>query len=184
MTRWVPTKREEKYGVGELRAPPALAPGLPQLPGARGGRGPASLLRPPRAARVGCRVAAAAGKGRPRPPRASPAPLPNLGLPVGGRCPPRAEAHAAPRPSRARRAGRDTRDAGQLVSLSGGVPSDTHPPGGHPGGPQPVDPILPTAGKFCWAGKNAGSLFSRRFLPFGWSCAQDPGLRVDTCKLQ
>lgn len=52
MTRWVPTKREEKYGVGERRADPA---------------GPSPPL--PRRRDAACAVAAAAGKRRLRPAR-------------------------------------------------------------------------------------------------------------------
>lgn len=83
MTRWVPTKREEKYGVGEP-CPARRAWGGPGG-GARAGA-PGSLLPAARAARAGCGVAAAvAGTSRLRPARES------------GRAPSAGTAHSRPR---------------------------------------------------------------------------------------
>lgn len=63
MTRWVPTKREEKYGVGELRAPHS-APGLPDLPAARAPEGRRG--RAGRGGRADAREPVAAGPARVR----------------------------------------------------------------------------------------------------------------------
>lgn len=74
MTRWVPTKREEKYGVGEQRCRRASRP----KPGLRRGGCAGSLLLPPRAAdgpgrgasaRAAARRAVSSAPRRPAPPQ-------------------------------------------------------------------------------------------------------------------
>lgn len=148
MTRWVPTKREEKYGVGELRAPHS-APGRPDLPAARAPEG--------RRGRAGRGGLAGGRAGAPEPVAAGPARVPG-----------------APSGARASGAG-DSR--GRAVSLPEASPffPATQLPGGHPvakpstlPGRPSSNPILPAAEAFGWAGRAApGSLFCRVFLLFG-----------------
>lgn len=103
MTRWVPTKREEKYGVGEQRRRRRASRPKPRL---RRGGCAGRLLPPPRAAagpgrgasaraRAAAPLAMPSDPGRPAPPAAS-APAPGIrvgntrgwGGNGGGRVPP------------------------------------------------------------------------------------------------
>ena len=159
MTRWVPTKREEKYGVGEHLPRAALRAG-----GAGRGRPGACCRRPGRRGRD--------AEGPRRPGARVPA-LPVRGS-VGGHCPlgPRAHAVPAPAPEPAR-AGPGTRGGGgRLVSLPEGVPSDIQLSGGHPGGGAFQPPGLPPTPRpqlgRAGPGREApGALFGRAFWLFG-----------------
>ena len=169
MTRWVPTKREEKYGVGEhLRAPRA---GLRAAGGA-----PRSLLQ---AARAGTR--SDRGARSPASPALPLCPGGPIALPSAGTAHSAPGAHAvpelAPEPARA---GPGTRGCvwvcvwggtRRVVSRPEGVPSDTQLSGRAPRRPNPpasrgLPPDSPIPAGPGPAGRPPGALFSRAFFFF------------------
>lgn len=137
MTRWVPTKREEKYGVGEQRADLAPGPAPPQLP--RGAALPGGGTR--RGAggmHGGCGWRGRGDSGPPACPPAScphPAPRPER-TPVARHCPSDRGHALSPRPRASLgepgRGHAGTRGV-RSCHFPGG-PSDIHVCGGWPSG--------------------------------------------------